>query len=873
MSSDTPKLSHLHRRTLTAIVTLTLLLPVPALAQVVIGGGTADTTLPGDVRTESASTGDVPNWLMKYLPDDNPKKKEQAKKALKVPKIKESTPQRRRLTDAERNAVARKNFAGPAPQRRIVTAREAAKELPVSPWSPRSQSVDQPLFPELDRDRNAVLAAPKLGGAKAVATRAATTLPPVLTPDLMDSMILAAREDAQTPQPSSGAAPTALADAGDNLVEGAYSPQKAGTADRYTLGTVAGVPSQVAAAPAKKTRKLFSSDDTKVADANAKQSSKLLLDIEQEPQRDAPASTDSMPATLPAPVPTPAPSQGTQSLGTITRREDDVVIPEKHAIDDSLKPLESMEEQPQLLASKSEDMADISAKEALIAQKPAPDIAPDADEQVLAEIGQEVEKPSAVPAPVVTADAVADEFDITQMASAPRLLGRASDSVDGAAPTPKAAPVPAVTAEAEPAEIEVKVETPAAVDVPDADKVEIPSVAVMVDEASPVEEPKPAQQLAMIEPALPEPAPEVKAPEVKIETPPAKVDVPEIKVDVPEVKVEAPPPVVIKPEPKKIEPVKVETPEIKVEVPDIKPVPEPEEVEVAIEIPEEPVLEVPVVAAKVEPPKLVPKAEVPEIKVETPQVDVPEIRVEAPSVPPSSLPPARKDAPVAQVRVIEPVPPPRVADRIEPTLDMPPRVVDTPPMPPQSVAPPVALAPAPVIAAPTTPQKIIPPPNLRVETPAGMGLRTPRLVPDTPKPAARSATDAVPLASITPDSIETPALPATAPRTAAPAPKDGIAQTIYFAPDTRDLDDTSKKQIDDLAELLDEKPDARVMLTAYADANLLVEARRMALARALAIRSRLASQGIQPVRIDVRALGELPANDNGVADRVDVSIK
>jgi outer membrane protein OmpA-like peptidoglycan-associated protein len=50
-------------------------------------------------------------------------------------------------------------------------------------------------------------------------------------------------------------------------------------------------------------------------------------------------------------------------------------------------------------------------------------------------------------------------------------------------------------------------------------------------------------------------------------------------------------------------------------------------------------------------------------------------------------------------------------------------------------------------------------------------------------------------------------------------------------------------------------------------------ARRLSLERALAVRQALITDGVPAERIDVRALGGVPANDHGATDRVDIFIK
>ncbi len=98
--------------------------------------------------------------------------------------------------------------------------------------------------------------------------------------------------------------------------------------------------------------------------------------------------------------------------------------------------------------------------------------------------------------------------------------------------------------------------------------------------------------------------------------------------------------------------------------------------------------------------------------------------------------------------------------------------------------------------------------------------------------------------------------------------------TITFAPTSEGLDGAAINALDATMSDLNGNDKSIVTLNAYAatpaDGNQ-QESRRMALARALAVRSYLMRRGLASSRIDVRAVG--PASDNRGDDRVDIKVK
>lgn len=139
-------------------------------------------------------------------------------------------------------------------------------------------------------------------------------------------------------------------------------------------------------------------------------------------------------------------------------------------------------------------------------------------------------------------------------------------------------------------------------------------------------------------------------------------------------------------------------------------------------------------------------------------------------------------------------------------------------------------------------------------------------------PARSMAAAPVQIAAVTPPPPST--MPPVAIPVAAPAIAGAAAGTaIHFPPGGSDLAAASHSSLNSLVQRLAANPDLRVQLVAYAtgsddEAN---QARRLSLARAIAVRAYLIDQGVRGTRIDVRALGNRNAG-NGPADRVDLVV-
>jgi outer membrane protein OmpA-like peptidoglycan-associated protein len=93
---------------------------------------------------------------------------------------------------------------------------------------------------------------------------------------------------------------------------------------------------------------------------------------------------------------------------------------------------------------------------------------------------------------------------------------------------------------------------------------------------------------------------------------------------------------------------------------------------------------------------------------------------------------------------------------------------------------------------------------------------------------------------------------------------------IVFAPDSSNIPDKMKVELDALAQKLNADENLRIQLLAYASgtADQASQSRRISLSRALAVRSYLIKQGVRSTRMDVRALGNNVKD--GPQDRVDI---
>ena len=163
--------------------------------------------------------------------------------------------------------------------------------------------------------------------------------------------------------------------------------------------------------------------------------------------------------------------------------------------------------------------------------------------------------------------------------------------------------------------------------------------------------------------------------------------------------------------------------------------------------------------------------------------------------------------------------------------------------------------------------------------------------PKTPPPkVAKSAAPPPPAKSAPAKTAETPPAPPPPPpapaKTAAAAPPkaeekaslpstggDASAGTrVVFAADASKIPDAAKASLRNIAGSIKGKDGLRLQLLAYAGGKTLSasKARRLALSRALSVRSYLTEVGVRGNRIDVRALGNKVSDEP--MNRVDVVV-
>jgi outer membrane protein OmpA-like peptidoglycan-associated protein len=220
----------------------------------------------------------------------------------------------------------------------------------------------------------------------------------------------------------------------------------------------------------------------------------------------------------------------------------------------------------------------------------------------------------------------------------------------------------------------------------------------------------------------------------------------------------------------------------------------------------------------------------------------------APAIPPA-IAPEQDAAPLAAALPL-PVPP-----EFLPPPGPPPLVPL--PVPPALAAPPAP--PAPALAAPTAPALAAPPaPALAAPPAPALAAPPPPSAPPPPTPA--------PPAPV----LAAPAVPPPAPRATAPAT---TAARIDFAPGDATLAPAARARLQALAGTIPaDDTVTRVLVLGFADQpdGDQSRARRLALARAIEVRTVLLAANVRSTRIDVRALGK--PTDGSDPDRVDVSV-
>ncbi|AQS88907.1 hypothetical protein NCH01_03320 [Neoasaia chiangmaiensis] len=163
---------------------------------------------------------------------------------------------------------------------------------------------------------------------------------------------------------------------------------------------------------------------------------------------------------------------------------------------------------------------------------------------------------------------------------------------------------------------------------------------------------------------------------------------------------------------------------------------------------------------------------------------------------------------------------------------------------------------APIPAQPhaTASQRVGAPPDVPPHPPAPVVIPPPAVAVATHPPVPAAPVTAV----------------ATAKNTLTMHP-DGLQLT--FDPDSADLNPDTLSKLKDIGAEYARNPGLRLTLLAYANGNPddLSTPRRVALARALAVRSVLINAGVATTRIYPRAIGLPPSSDQAPRDRLDIS--
>ena len=233
------------------------------------------------------------------------------------------------------------------------------------------------------------------------------------------------------------------------------------------------------------------------------------------------------------------------------------------------------------------------------------------------------------------------------------------------------------------------------------------------------------------------------------------------------------------------------------------------------------------------------------------------------------IPPSAQKASAPRIASEQPAPAPVLRPAIAAVSSPPPPSPALPALPKDEPAPV-----APVIAAAPPheePPKPIAQPTATEEPPAASARQ------DSPPVSLVAAqTDKVPAppqtmrdsgAVVTPPAVQRPA-PV---QVAAIAGIGSALNSVRFTPGATDLPQSSKATLDTVAAKLLANDALRVQLIAHAtgSSDQAMEARRVSLARAVAVRAYLIDKGVRSLRMDVRALGNR-ADDGPTSDQVDL---
>jgi outer membrane protein OmpA-like peptidoglycan-associated protein len=221
--------------------------------------------------------------------------------------------------------------------------------------------------------------------------------------------------------------------------------------------------------------------------------------------------------------------------------------------------------------------------------------------------------------------------------------------------------------------------------------------------------------------------------------------------------------------------------------------------------------------------------------------------------------------PVEQAKSESPATTPAAPSKISTTTAPPPEkpaVAETvpPPAPPMPALPQSAAVPAPPVVPPAPPhvEAPNPPPQPKAAAPHDSPI-----APPTPPPAPASAKPTTPPAPTPPAPVHV----------ASVATIGSALHTVKFAPGATEVPPGSQPALDAVAAKLLANDSLRVQLIAHATGGTdeAMEARRVSLARAVAVRAYLIEKGVRSLRMDVRALGN--RSDEGPAtDEVDLVV-
>jgi outer membrane protein OmpA-like peptidoglycan-associated protein len=226
--------------------------------------------------------------------------------------------------------------------------------------------------------------------------------------------------------------------------------------------------------------------------------------------------------------------------------------------------------------------------------------------------------------------------------------------------------------------------------------------------------------------------------------------------------------------------------------------------------------------------------------------------------------PNNQRLPKARPYVAQPASAPAAASDPEPmTAEAPAPEPEAAPQPAPEPAPAEAVAePEPLAEPSQTASADVPPPP----PPAPEPTATADVPPPPPAPATAPAEAPEPATASEP--VETAAV---APEAPAPPPDTGLTR-LTFAPGDSKPTQAASETLAAIGQQLLANDGLRLEIRAFAGGDGMSDnrARRLSLARALAVRSDLIEQGVRSNRIDVRALGN--KTDEEPLDRVDLAV-